>query len=362
MTQPNDYKPEGAANYDSFAGFAGTTQEEWDAVMRGGVEDRFSIMSGICMLLEQIPFIGDLIERGGGAEGAVWGPVGALIDGIVGVFARLCEIFLGHEPTDQTTPTSMLGGFSFVFDLFLDNPFVSGLADFLDGPTGDLIFDILNGFIGFFTQFLGFFTGFLNPGGIIDSILNMIDSLVGIFGGGGVGNFLEDLVNLVTGWVPNIPFIGDIIQAITGIFSGDFSVLSDFFDNIPLIGDIFDSGGKILTSILNVPASIITGVFSLLQIPQLNFGKVTGLDGFLNSLMNGLNKTRGVDYTNPVTSPIIVQSVAANNLGAANAGASGVVAQQATRALGTGQANRGASTNGSLQVVTFAGGGLPGAS
>ncbi len=60
MTQPDLYEPSGAANYDSFAGFANTTQDEWEQQVTGGLAGTYGPLSGICALLSFLPFMDGL--------------------------------------------------------------------------------------------------------------------------------------------------------------------------------------------------------------------------------------------------------------------------------------------------------------
>lgn len=101
-----------------------------------------------------------------------------------------------------------------------------------------------------------------------DNITEFIDALQGIDLSAGPGAVLAAIGQAIADALEDVPVIGDIVQAITGIANGDLTDLSHFFDHllddVPILGDIVQA---------------ITGVIG---------GGLTDVSNFFNSLFNGL--------------------------------------------------------------------------
>lgn len=93
---------------------------------------------------------------------------------------------------------------------------------------------------------------------------------------------LEDLWNLLTGWVDDIPILGDIIEIITGVEDGDESDLGTWALGIrnALAGIDLAHPESILTAIAKVAGQFFKGVIPAAWIADVAQDLTTGAGGF----------------------------------------------------------------------------------
>ena len=132
-------------------------------------------------------------------------------------------------------------------------------------------------------------------GPIVEAITGIVggglDTLAGWFGGfaAGAGSLLEQLVNAFTGlpgtlgdivtWVENLPLIGPLVEAITGVVGGGLSTISDFFGGfIAAGGSLIEQIVSAFTGLPGTLADIVTWVESLPLIGPL-VEAITGIPG-----------------------------------------------------------------------------------
>lgn len=299
MTQPDGLEPTGAANYDSFAGFANTTQAEWEARMRDGIDTHFSPWSGICLMLESIPFLGDLIRMAGGTDGKNFGVIEAIFNGLFGFAESLCTMILGTgEPSAGTTPTTILGGAGGIFGQITNSPLFTGLLDLAES-TGNLVSDIIDGFMKFANLLCGIVTGnpAPNPDGttpqtIISGFTGVFDLITGSsFITGfidlaqqsgtfvlqildGIVNFIDQIWEMFAALIPGDLGLSSPL-GLLDLFSTWLTPILDFVESIMGVGlDVIGAFFHIMTDIVSIfgaPLGLGTGSVSFGSLASIPF-------------------------------------------------------------------------------------------
>ncbi len=144
MTQPDEYFPPGAANYDSFAGFSDTTQSDYANQINNAVNNSMADMTGTCETLNTLPFYSGLADMGDSSSNGVAG-------GMVTGSQMLADFFCTtatNTYTTGTTPQDVMAGTQTVADATNGSAFAQGLVTYgqdTSGPTGTAAADAVNG-------------------------------------------------------------------------------------------------------------------------------------------------------------------------------------------------------------------------
>lgn len=300
--EPDEYLPVSAANYDSFAGFANKAQSDWEAEIYAGTADHFSPWSGVCALLMQVPFLGDLITLGGGPDGALWGPIGALFDGLVYIAESVCALFLGTPPDGDATPSTILDVGTNLFDSLLDNPFIEGLI-VLAEDTGNLISDIIMSALTFIADICSLFTGTTaatTPQTIQGGIEGVFDMIAG-------SGFLSGLIDLATTSGSLIlELLDGIVNLIDALWNAIVQPFLDvFMDATPTgllswVTDIATAFIEFLVPIVGLTTNAIAAFFRIITDIVNLLGRPFGIGQDTDTVVGGLGSI-------PILGPIVSQ-------------------------------------------------------
>jgi hypothetical protein len=350
MTQPDQFEPVSAANYDSFAGYAATSQADYEEQNATAFGNTLGPLSGVCALMGQLPFMGGVAAVGGYGDtnpdtGLDIGFGDGMTNGVQVLADLLCGFLTGDSHTSGTTPFTLFEGVGKILTLLLDNPFTRGLLDLINA-SGGLVFDMLEGLLEFAGSLLGFFTGDLDPRQILETFGNMVGSLWEFVTGGiSIGTeFLSDVIDAMVGWtfdiLDDIPFFGPIIGAfgnvITGLIGGDLSFLGSWWDDfrglfgnpgnlgsgnpilgafgsIPILGPLFSVAGTFLSSLFGGfdASKIISGTFADGLVPGIRniidtiISALGGVGTGISALFTSLTRIPGVNIVTAILASII---------------------------------------------------------